>query len=93
MASGLFVRGKVRRGVFESERSFEVEIGGKVYSGIVDKGDVVCDQDPREGETVDGKIRVIAIEKQERNVLVGFTRDAINGQRAWVSEDNITCVR
>ena len=80
----VFVQAQIGCGVFASERSFEVNVAGKIYSGIVDKDDVICAGSLESGKVIEGKIRVYEIEKAEDRVLIGFTRDAINGQRAWV---------
>lgn len=84
MTSELFILAKIGLGVFKNERTIEVRVNDKLYSGIVDKKDVIYEGELQPGKTIDGKVRVYPIERDKERVLINFPRGTINGQRTWV---------
>ena len=71
---GRFVKAKIGRGVFDHERSFSLRVRDKMFSGIVDEGDVKGSD----------RLRVWVLDSSNEEVLVEFPRESANGQRAWL---------
>lgn len=77
-AKTAFLRCKVSRGMFSTERGVLVELpGGRKVSALVDKRSVLVSRDPRTGEEVEGRVKVSVLETKKDSALVDLPQPGL----------------
>lgn len=62
---------KAALGMFSSEREVVVELAdGRKISALVDKGDVIVDEDPLPGKEVPARLKVTIVEKSGKDAVI-----------------------